>query len=156
MACRIARAAASGIVGGREAWALLGPPPMPTQPTFPGVYVEELPSGVRTIAGVPTSITAFVGRAVRGPVNQPVVVNGYGDYERVFGGLSLSSSMSYAVRDYFNNGGGQAVIVRLFAGGSAGDGAGGERHYTPAGQFKRVLHSGLYDVNMTPHRVTFR
>src|SRR5262245_62143923 len=88
---------------------------MPTQPTFPGVYIEELSSGVRTIAGVPTSITAFVGRATRGPVNQPVVINGYGDYERTFGGLARLGSMGFAVRDYFNNGGGQAVIVRLFA-----------------------------------------
>lgn len=87
---------------------------MPVQPTFPGVYIEEIPGGVRTIAGVPTSVTAFVGSALRGPVNQPVVINGYGDFERTFGGLALSSSMSFAVRDYFQNGGGQAVIVRVF------------------------------------------
>lgn len=86
---------------------------MPTQPTYPGVYVEEIPSGVRTIAGVPTSVSAFIGRATRGPVNSPQVINSYGDYERIFGGLSLRSSMSFAVRDYFQNGGGQAVIVRL-------------------------------------------
>lgn len=87
---------------------------MAIQPTFPGVYIEELDSGVRTIAGVPTSITAFVGRALRGPINTPTVINGFGDFERIFGGLSLLSSMSYAVRDYFQNGGGQAIIVRLF------------------------------------------
>ncbi|HEX7318197.1 MAG TPA: phage tail sheath subtilisin-like domain-containing protein [Pyrinomonadaceae bacterium] len=88
---------------------------MPSTLTYPGVYIEEIPSGVRTITGVATSITAFVGRALRGPVNEAVVINGYGDYERVFGGLWLLSSMSYAVRDFFLNGGGQAVIVRLFA-----------------------------------------
>lgn len=88
---------------------------MPSTLTYPGVYIEEIPSGVRTIAGVPTSITAFVGRALTGPVNQAVTINGYGDYERIFGGLWLSSSMSYAVRDFFLNGGGQAIIVRLFA-----------------------------------------
>lgn len=88
---------------------------MPTTPTYPGVYIEEIPSGVRTITGVATSITAFVGRALMGPVNQAVTINSYGDYERIFGGLWLSSSMSYAVRDFFLNGGGQAIIVRLFA-----------------------------------------
>ena len=45
---------------------------MPVQPTYPGVYIEELPSGVRTITGVATSITGFLGKAVRGPADQPV------------------------------------------------------------------------------------
>lgn len=80
--------------------------------TYPGVYIEEIPSGVRTIAGVATSITAFVGRAWRGPVNEPVAVFSYADYEREFGGLWLNSSMSYAVQQYFLNGGGTALIVR--------------------------------------------
>jgi phage tail sheath protein FI len=88
---------------------------MPSTLTYPGVYIEEIPSGVRTITGVATSITAFVGRALRGPLNEAVVINGFGDYERVFGGLWLDSSMSYAVRDFFMNGGGQAIVVRLFA-----------------------------------------
>src|SRR5829696_2744286 len=87
---------------------------MPSTLTYPGVYIEEIPSGVRTITGVATSITAFVGRALRGPVNEAVVINSYGDYERVFGGLWLDSSLSYAVRDFFLNGGGQAIVVRLF------------------------------------------
>ncbi len=43
---------------------------MPVTPTYPGVYIEEIPGGVRTITGVATSITAFVGRAQRGPVNE--------------------------------------------------------------------------------------
>ena len=87
---------------------------MPVQPTYPGVYIEEIPSGVRTIMGVPTSITAFMGRAERGPINDPVTINSYGDFERRFGGLSLNSTMSYSVRDFFQNGGGQALIVRLY------------------------------------------
>ena len=86
---------------------------MPPTLTYPGVYIEEVPSGVRTLTGVATSITAFVGRALRGPVNRPVTVNSYGDYERIFGGLWLESAMSFVVRDFFLNGGSQAVIVRL-------------------------------------------
>jgi len=87
---------------------------MPITPTYPGVYIEEIPSGVRTIMGVATSITAFIGRAVRGPVNEPVTINSFGDYERIFGGLWTESTMSYAVRDFYLNGGSQAIIVRLF------------------------------------------
>jgi phage tail sheath protein FI len=92
---------------------------MPVQPTFPGVYIEEVPSGVRTITGVATSITAFIGSAPRGPVDAPTTINNFGDYERIFGGLSLASTMSYAVRDFYLNGGSQAIIVRLVNGGSA-------------------------------------
>lgn len=87
---------------------------MPVTPTYPGVYIEEIPSGVRTITGVATSITAFVGRALRGSVNDPITINNYGDYERIFGGLWGESAMSYAVRDFFGNGGAQAIIVRLY------------------------------------------
>ncbi len=81
--------------------------------SYPGVYVEELPSGVRTITGVATSITAFVGQAVRGPVNIPVTITSYGDFERIFGGLWISSKLGYAVRDFYQNGGSVAIIVRL-------------------------------------------
>ncbi len=92
---------------------------MPVAPTYPGVYVEEVPSGVRTITGVATSITAFVGRALKGQDNEPITINSYGDYERLFGGLWLDSTMSYAVRDFYLNGGSQAIIVRLHNGATA-------------------------------------
>ena len=86
---------------------------MPSNLTFPGVYIEEIPSGVRTIIGVATSITAFIGRALRGPTDEPVVINSFGDFEREFGGLWVDSSLGYAVRDFYLNGGSQAIIVRL-------------------------------------------
>ena len=86
---------------------------MPLQPTYPGVYIEEIPSGVRTITGVATSITAFVGRTAKGPVEDPIIINNYGDFERRFGGLWQKSTVSFAVKDFFINGGGQALIVRL-------------------------------------------
>jgi len=87
---------------------------MPVTPTYPGVYIEEIPSGVRTIVGVATSITAFVGRALRGPVDEPVTLNSYGDFELIFGGLWRGSTLGYAVRDFYRNGGSQAIVVRLF------------------------------------------
>jgi len=86
---------------------------MPVTPTYPGVYVDEIPSQVRTIVGVPTSIAAFVGIAPRGPINEPVHVTSWSDYERDFGGLSDASLMSYAVFQYYLNGGGEAEIVRV-------------------------------------------
>jgi phage tail sheath protein FI len=86
---------------------------MPANLTYPGVYIQEIPSGVRTITGVATSITAFLGRAVAGPTDEPVPINSFGDYERRFGGLAVDSTMSYAVRDFYLNGGSQAIVVRV-------------------------------------------
>ena len=39
---------------------------MPVRPTYPGVYVEEIPSGVRPVASVATSTAAFVGAFRKG------------------------------------------------------------------------------------------
>jgi uncharacterized protein len=86
---------------------------MPTSPTFPGVYIEEVPSGVHTITGVSTSVTAFVGSAKRGPINKANHILSFSDFERSFGGLQSDSEMSYAVRQFFLNGGSDAWVVRL-------------------------------------------
>jgi uncharacterized protein len=92
---------------------------MPATLSYPGVYIEELPSGVRTITGVATSVTAFVGRALRGPTDQdekqcPVLINSYAEFDRIFGGLWVESTLGFAVRDFFSNGGSQALIVRVY------------------------------------------
>jgi len=87
---------------------------MPVLTTYPGVYVEEISSGVRTITGVATSITAFIGRARRGPADEPRIINSFSDYERIYGGLWKDSTMSHAVQDFYANGGRTAVIIRLF------------------------------------------
>jgi phage tail sheath protein FI len=87
---------------------------MPVSVSYPGVYIEEIPSGVRTIIGVPTSITAFLGRAPKGSPDEPVTCLGFGDFERAFGGLHPEYPMSYAVAQFFQNGGGRAVVVRLY------------------------------------------
>lgn len=92
---------------------------MPSSLTYPGVYIEEIPSGVRTITGVATSITAFVGRARRGQTDEPITIFSFADFERMFGGLWGDSTMSYAVQDFYLNGGSQAIIVRLHNGATA-------------------------------------
>lgn len=86
---------------------------MAVVPTYPGVYVEEVASPVRTVVGVATSITAFVGRALRGPIDKPKTITTWGDFEATYGGLWAHSTMSYAVQQYFLNGGSQAVIARV-------------------------------------------
>lgn len=86
---------------------------MSITPTYPGVYVTEVPSGSRTMTGVATSITAFVGRALRGPVDTPVRVASLADFVRAFGPLWRESGLGYAVRDFYLNGGGPALVVRV-------------------------------------------
>jgi Bacteriophage tail sheath protein len=81
--------------------------------TYPGVYVEELPSGVHTITGVATSIAAFIGWAPKGPVDRPVLVESWPEYESNFGGLYSGVYLGYAVNQFFANGGKQAYIIRL-------------------------------------------
>jgi phage tail sheath protein FI len=92
---------------------------MPPTLTYPGVYIEEIPSGVRTITGVATSITAFIGRARRGPTDRPRLVQSFAEFERTYGGLWLDSTMSFAVQHYFLNGGRDALICRVQNGGAA-------------------------------------
>jgi phage tail sheath protein FI len=89
---------------------------MPSSLTFPGVYIEEIPSGVRTITGVSTSNTAFVDNFARGPVNKATQINSLADFQRIFGGLDKNSPASYAIQQYYLNGGQVAWLVRVTAG----------------------------------------
>lgn len=86
---------------------------MPVAPTYPGVYVEELPSGVKTITGVSTAVTAFLGYFFQGPMNTPVQCFSVADLESNFGPLNSLSEASYSVRQFFANGGAEAWVVRV-------------------------------------------
>lgn len=108
-----------------------------------GIYVAVGAGEAESIPMAPTSITAFVGRARRGPVNFPLTIDSFDEFERLFGSLWMPSTMSYAVRHFFLNGGRQAIIVRVINGG---------RHNTiqlPAGHDVLVLaarHPGTGEV----------
>jgi len=90
---------------------------MPVAVSYPGVYVEEIPSGVRTITGVATSITAFIGWAPKGPIDHAQLVLSWADFVRQFGGLSANIPLGYAVSQFFLNGGQQAYIIRVVTSG---------------------------------------
>jgi phage tail sheath protein FI len=94
---------------------------MPVKPTYPGVYIEEIPSGVRTITGVATSVGAFVGTFRKGPLDEAVQIFSMADFERVYGGLERTSEASYQVQQFFFNGGQEAWVVRVENDGSTGD-----------------------------------
>lgn len=88
---------------------------MPVRPTFPGVYIEEVPSGVHTIVGVATSVAAFIDYFPRGPMNRAIQIFSFADFEREFGGLDVLSEASYAIQQFFLNGGTEAYVIRVAA-----------------------------------------
>src|SRR6186713_2010461 len=85
------------------------------QVTYPGVYIQEVSSGVHTITSVGTSITAFIDYFREGPMNQAVEIFGMADFQRIFGGLDALSEASYAIAQYFLNGGSSAYVIRVAA-----------------------------------------
>lgn len=88
---------------------------MPSALTYPGVYIEEIPSGVRTITGVATSVAAFIGWAAKGPTDRAQRILSWSDYERQFGGLDSRSLLGYSVYHFFLNGGQDCYVIRLAA-----------------------------------------
>ena len=58
-------------------------------------------------------LTAFIGRANRGPVNEPVVIASFDAYRRIFGGHGQLGFLSVAVQQYFEHGGAVAAVVRV-------------------------------------------
>lgn len=92
---------------------------MPPRLTYPGVYVEEKSSGVRTITGVATSTTLFVGMSRKGAVGRPVPVRGIDQFEGLFGNDTAYGELVPQVRQFFLNGGGEAIVVRIAGTGVA-------------------------------------
>jgi uncharacterized protein len=92
---------------------------MAVQVSYPGVYVQEVPSGVRTIVGVSTSIGCFVGRTKSGPLKAPTRVQTLTDFVRVFGDDSSVGDLSRYVRLFFLNGGTDCYVTRIAHGAQA-------------------------------------
>lgn len=96
-------------------------------PTYlhPGVYIEEIPSGVKPIEAVGTSTAAFIGYTTKGPVADPILISKWDTYEEVFGGIrdlgkdEEGDPMGCGVNSFFLNGGTKTYIVRIVADGTA-------------------------------------
>ncbi len=78
-----------------------------------GVELAQQSRTNHAIVRVPTVVTAFIGRTLKGPVNQALPVRSFGGFQRHFGGLWQPSTLSYAVEQFFENGGREARIVRV-------------------------------------------
>src|SRR4051794_16558931 len=84
--------------------------------SYPGVYIREIASGVRPIAGVSTSIAAFVGMTKRGPLGEPTRVFGIKQFDDLFSADTSQGELPEQVRQFFLNGGEQCFVVRIAAG----------------------------------------
>src|SRR3569832_150389 len=89
----------------------------------PGVYVEEVSYRAKSIEGVSTTTTGFVGPPRYGPVDLPLdVVTGLGEFERVYGdrqqmNFGASPTHNYiwhAARAFFEEGGKRLYVARIF------------------------------------------
>ena len=78
-----------------------------------GIEIAETSGADHAIDRVPTSVAAFCGRTLKGPLNRPVPVSSFAEYTQHFGGLWQPSTVSYAVEQFFENGGREAYIVRV-------------------------------------------
>ena len=83
------------------------------QVSYPGVYIQEKSSGVRTITGVATSVAAFIDWFPRGVVNEVVQCLSFSDFENEFGGVHTLSAASYGIKQFFQNGGNEALVIRV-------------------------------------------
>lgn len=93
---------------------------MPVAVSYPGLYLEEVPSSARSIVASPTSIAVFVGYAHPFKNLNPgaaVRLFDFSEYEREFGGIYVSSvidsNLAHAVNQFFNNGGSDCYVVGL-------------------------------------------
>ena len=88
-------------------------------PTYlhPGVYLEELQSGSKPIAGVGSSTAIFIGKTSNGSIGAPVLITKLDDYQQQFGysesDTPVSNDMENAVTAFFFNGGSKAYIAHV-------------------------------------------
>ncbi|MEP7246563.1 MAG: hypothetical protein ABI885_23190 [Gammaproteobacteria bacterium] len=78
-----------------------------------GIEIAEASGADHAIDRVPTGVASFVGRTLKGPLNRPVPVASFSEFAQVFGGLWQPSTVSYAVEQFFENGGREAFVVRV-------------------------------------------
>ena len=71
------------------------------------------------IARLPSAVTAFIGRALKGPLNTPTSIANFAEFQRIFGGLWQPAPLGYAIEQFFDNGGRQAIVVRVANGARA-------------------------------------
>lgn len=78
-----------------------------------GITVTEIAAMDQPIDVSPETTAAFVGRALRGPLDTPVLVKSFGEFRRRFGDVWTRSSLGPSVRQFFDHGGMHLYVVRV-------------------------------------------
>lgn len=78
-----------------------------------GITVTEIAPMDRSIDAFTETTGAFVGRALRGPLNTPVLIENFAAFRRRFGGIWNRSSLGPAVEQFFEHGGRRLYVVRV-------------------------------------------
>jgi phage tail sheath protein FI len=81
--------------------------------TYPGVYMEEVSSGVRPIEAAGTSTAAFFGVAQRGPIGEVKKIFNFTEFQNIYGDFLNGYFLAHGVYQFFNNGGSQCYIGRV-------------------------------------------
>ena len=81
-----------------------------------GAQLAQQSRDFHAVEGVATGVAAFVGRTLKGPVSRALTVRSFAEFQQHFGGLWQPSTLSYAVEQFFENGGREARIVRVVNG----------------------------------------
>jgi phage tail sheath protein FI len=86
---------------------------MSSEQRFRGNALQHLPQKMQPISGVETSVTAFIGFSEKGPIDSPVTINNFNEFENIFGSLNNDYPMSFSIADFFDNGGRKAIVIRI-------------------------------------------
>jgi phage tail sheath protein FI len=113
---------------------------MALNPTYPGVYIQEISTLPPSIAPLATAVPGFIGYTEKGPKNVPTRLSSMVEFQSIFGGavpqlldvtlttaavniaVSFSTSMDpsnelmmlfYHMQMYFGNGGGPCYIISV-------------------------------------------
>jgi len=78
-----------------------------------GITVTEIAAMDQPIDVLSETTAAFVGRALRGPLNTPVLVTNFGEFRRRFGDVWGRSGLGPAVKRFFSHGGQRLYVVRV-------------------------------------------
>lgn len=90
-----------------------------TDYTYPGVYIQEVPSGPGPITGVSTSNLGLIGFSTKGPVNEPIVSTSFQEFSNKFGSFTEKGLSAHEAFAFFSNGGQVLYFVRVVASDAA-------------------------------------
>lgn len=104
-----------------------------------------MPNNPQPITGVSTSVTAFIGACVTGPVNQPIQVQSFVQFQTTFGGFSPGRDLAWAMWQFFINGGQDSWVVRIPDAASAADWLGAIKALDAVALFNLLVLPGMTD-----------